>query len=490
MPKLKPNGVVGLSLSRKSGCLVALEGDGVGAVRSFPLECGEAGVTDIPGFAVALAKELEPLSPSRLALVVEPLVYAVRTLELPSMPPSELRSVVEGEAQQYIIFEDQPLMVAFSQEATRAGEGGNLERVLVAATAKPALAPILASVREQGQVSYVAPPVAALLSSYFRVASEGVEALVVLGGEQSYFFGVENKHLIFTRSLDYGEKEMEEEIHQEFLLECQNTLTFFEARENCHAQRIVVLAQPASGEALAEQLAAQVDRKVQWVDLTEGVSFSGEEVREAFRKLSPQSLAAYAAALALKEGNYFLNLVPFEEEAREQLKTFGKRALIPTLSILLFFFLAGLFLRSRVGASKKEVQTLQRKLSEAKNVVENQQKLQEEVGRLDRELALLRSSRVQVATTYPHSGISTLFQGVKQIVPQSVWMSKVEYEKGVLTFEGHGTSQVGAAKFVEYLSQADLCQVIGLASLQRKVVAAKNVYDFTVHCQLKGGALS
>lgn len=485
----KANGTIGLSLAAEQGVLVETSSEGeVISLESFPVSFAENKLQDPEVFAIEIARQLENKPATKVCLTVEPLIYAVRTLDLPVMPQNELKEVVEGEATQYLIFENQPVFTAFSQEQQKETHEGKMARVFLVATAKPPLQEIIEPIKAKKEMTYCTAPVVALLGFYLMQNSTENFSAVVFGENQSYFFGVQEGKVIFARSLDYGEAHLAKGEHEDLLLECQNTVTFFENREGVKVDRLVVIGTRNHGKLFAQQLDQRIVPPTTFFDPLEFISFANEELKEKFIAHEPYSIQAFTCQYLYRETTTYLNFIPYEEAAEKACKFFLKRTLIPVPLTFLLFFSAGFLLNKKKAALEEEARKLQAEIAQTRQK-ETKSQLEQEIAKLRQQIARAKAEKVAVATRYPRSGVSSLLRGMQAIVPSSCWMDKVEFKESMLTFQGHATTQIGAAQFVEQLSSANICQAIGLASFERKQVQKKNVYDFTVLCHLKGGNL-
>jgi len=379
-------------------------------------------------------------------------LVTLRFAQLPAGTPEQMRGMVDFEAQQYIPFPRDEVVLDYHVLAEpaaglAAAEGDNLETVLIAAARRTLITEVLAIFDRAGLELCRLSVSALALAENIRDALEPTALIDLKPGEMDAVV-VANGRLLFTRAAAFAlagrdaesvRVRMAEEVVRSFTA-YQNE---FRHHPLVHVYLSGVSAVGPEAEALQRALSEMLEMPV---------------ARFQSRLLPPgdPDAPAYATAIGMAlqgagVGLAPINLVPDERAERRALERRRKARIAVGLAAVGLLAVFGIMFSRSLAAQrelKERTQTANAKLSDVQARLDARQR---SYNRLQAQEAALAS-----ALDRNHPTVDVL-AAVNMALPKStdIWLTQFEFDRGgLLTLRGNTRSALAATDLVIRLQQS------------------------------------
>lgn len=483
----KKTGSIGIAFDGDRVLVAELTFDDGGLrVRAHELETtpwfrqGKAQLSEV---AAPLSRLLTESEAKQVGLGALSLPFVMRTMEIPWMPDAEIRSFLEGEAQQYVVFGGEPVYVDFAHLTEKEAGGGTLQ-VLAAMARADVIDEMTDLVSEVSDIRLFGVPYLFLAQFAARWSEvKGTMASLVVGAVNSYVFIMEGGRILFVRELDLGDQDWKQGKREDLLREIEGTIRFFEDQNEKSVGYVQVLSHELESAEIADVLRDRLGVEVERFSPWDRIVFEGEETEAALRRDGLLGLSALALGwLVSQEEKITLNLLPLTERAKQRVKSFALLTLAPLPAIVLLAFLVGMLFRGQVGKLEKQEKELAGQIEAQQSTAERAEALRQEVAGLREEINRLKVENVRVVATYEASGLSALLLGLRGITPPSAWLTEVSFEQGVLSIQGSTIRQAAVGELLTNLQATGSCEKIQLTSMEESVNEGMHVYNFALNC--------
>lgn len=461
-------------------------GEGALRVRAHELETtpwfrqGKAQLSEV---AAPLSRLLTESEAKQVGLGALSVPFVMRTMEVPWMPDAEIRSFLEGEAQQYVVFGGERVYVDFTHLTEKEGAGGAL-RVLAAMARADVIDEMTDLVSEASDVRLFGVPY--LFVAQFAALWSKVKAVMgslVVGAVNTYIFIMEEGRVLFVRELDLGDQDWKEGKREDLLREIESTIRFFEDQNEKTVGHIQVLSNELEKAEIADMLQDRLGVEVEGFTPWDRVVFEGEETEAVVRRDGLLGLSALALAwLVSQDEKVTLNLLSLTEKTKQKIKSFAILTLAPLPAIVLLAFLAGMLYGGQVRKLEKQEKELAEQIQAQQAPAERAEALKQEVAALREEITRLKVENVQVVATYEASGLSALMLSLQGLTPASAWLTEVSFDQGVLSIQGYTIRQAAVGELLTNLQKTGSCEKIQLTSMEESLQEGVHVYNFVLNC--------
>jgi len=378
-------------------------------------------------------------------------LVTLRVAQLPAGSPEQMRGMVTFEAQQYIPFaldevvlDYQLLSEPLSDFAS--GEGDNLETVLIAAARRSLIADLLA-IFDRAGLELLRLSVSALaLAENARDALEPT-ALIALEPGAMDVVVVANGRLLFTRATSLSTAGRSEEAARARIVE--------EAVRSFTAYQNEFRASPLAHVHLAGASAAGTEGEALLRALSEVLEIPVTRLESRLLPPGDPELPSYVTAIGLarqgRDGRHLVNLVPDERVARRAQEARRRAQIMAGVAAAVVVIAAVVWTGVSLRAQRRlraEAVTANAKLNEVNSQLEARQRNHDRLAALD--------AAVSAGLDRRHPVVDVL-AAVNMALPKSavIWLTQFEFERGgLLTLHGNTRSASAATDLVLSLQQS------------------------------------
>ena len=377
-------------------------------------------------------------------------LVTLRFVRLPHAPPEQMRSMVAFEAQQYILFSLDEVLLDYyvlPEPLLELGTGEDMETVLLAAVRRSLIAEMMAIFDRAGLEIERLTISALALAEHLRGAGEASALIDIEPGEMDVAVVSEGR-LLFTRATaldvegvlpEVAERRLAEEIARSFTA-YQNE---FRQRPLAHIYLAGASANGMDGETIARSLSAMLEMPVEFWD-------------SRLLPVNDTAMRAYATAIGTALQNTDrsiapINLVPDERAARKAQQTRRQRSAFALVATVAIIIVSALF------AQKQLVQqnALRKKTLEANAALDEvSAQLQDRQSKYERRKALETEVSTGLNRVQPVVDVLT---AVSRSLPKSaaIWLTQFAYEReGTLTLRGETKNPSAATDLVLALQRS------------------------------------
>lgn len=377
-------------------------------------------------------------------------LVTLRFARLPIAPPEQMRGMVSFEAQQYILFPLEEVILDYhvlSGEYGPAAPGSeDMETVLLAAARRPLIADVLAAFDRAGLELEQLTVSALALAEHIRSSHEPVALIGIAAGEMDVAVAAEGK-LLFTRASGFDLHDAPPEVvERQLIAEISRSFTAF---QNEFRQL------PLSRLYLSGDLAETQMNHLESV-LNEMLEIPVSRLQSPLLPPGDPEAAAYATALGLaleaRSGALTtINLVPDERAERRAQQARRQRGWMAAAAAAIVVIGGGLWMRSALAARADQYnQAKQANAALAATTTEFQavKKTHDRVQDLDRDLS------TGLDRDHP---IVDVLAAINAAMPPStdIWLTEMNFERGnAMTLNGETKSATAATDLVLRLQQS------------------------------------
>lgn len=371
-------------------------------------------------------------------------LVTLRTIKLPSAPEEEMRAMISFEAQQYILYPLEEVILGFHPLNNSAlGEGGDLSTVLLAAVRKGLVADLMTVFDRAGLQLRQLSVSSLALAEHIRDSMDPAAVIEVDAGEIDMAV-VANQQLLFTRAVGL-ESSSDIGVSQQRLLE--EVVRSFTALQNEFRLRIPSQVFVITSEGTADGL----DRAI-----AETLEIPASGLVSRALPASAPELRAYAGAIGMalqsRAGSIApINLVPTDRAERRAQKANQQRQFVAVV-LVTALMLAGIVYLSAYARQR----SLQQKLTEDAN-----QRLEAVNQQLTRRETDFKTSsdlvnQLQKGLDRDHPTVDILV-AINRALPksQNIWLTQLSFSRGgSLTLRGNTKSSLAATDLAVALQKS------------------------------------
>ncbi len=515
---------LGLFVDNESLCVVEVsaskEGFKLENVATSQLEfvVSDGKVADPKAAAIELQKFFSTAGlPSRNIYVGIPDQSAVtRLINVPAMSRREMKEVMRGEAEQYVLFSGRDIALDFFV-ADEVKEGASkTNSVLLSAAPKDVVESWAEMFDAAGlELGGVVPTAIAFLNGVVdHERKSGFHCYLIVGFNNTSLYLIKDGKLKFMRQVDFTmealesilpsfemyKKDIPDEVFaplNNFVDELSTTLDFFSQQNprEPKVEKVILCVNPEKYRAVELYLEKRLDMSVdlenpmEWMDVTQ--SAISPSFLENFEHQIPYAAGLAKTALEEKEA-FAINLL---SEERKITPLFKKMltlqfAAVPAALLLVFLFY-GFMLSSEIKHQRGKFSELEKDVEKYADQATTLENLKKQKESLAAEIKSLDEQGSGPLATLAGGGFSfgSVFQELRRITPKEVWMTNIESPDGdQIEIEGYSKSQVGVSMFLEgIMSTPVLLPPALLQYSESALIGNKNVVKFKVVCHLYKG---
>jgi Tfp pilus assembly PilM family ATPase/Tfp pilus assembly protein PilN len=378
-------------------------------------------------------------------------LVTLRVAQLPAGSPEQMRGMVTFEAQQYIPFALDEVVLDYQLlseplSGFASGEGDNLETVLIAAARRSLIADLLA-IFDRAGLELLRLSVSALaLAENARDALEPT-ALIALEPGAMDVVVVANGRLLFTRATSLSTAGRSEETARARIVE--------EAVRSFTAYQNEFRASPLAHVHLAGASAAGTEGETLQRALSEVLEMPVTRLESRLLPPGDPELQSYVTAIGLArqgaDGRHLVNLVPDERAARRAQEARRRAQIMAGVAAAVVVIAAVVWTSVSLRAQRRlraEAVTANAKLNEVNSQLEARQRNHDRLAALD--------AAVSAGLDRQHPVVDVL-AAVNMALPKSavIWLTQFEFERGgLLTLHGNTRSASAATDLVLSLQQS------------------------------------
>lgn len=439
-----------------------------------------------------------------------------RMLNVPYMSRKEMKEVMRGEAEQYVLFSGKEIALDFFVADEKKEGAAKTNSVLLAATPKDVVDSWAAAFDEGGLgLGGIVPASIGFLNGVVEHEKKsGFYGYLVFGQAATSLYLIRDGKLKFVRQIDFTvktlkkllpdiekhKKEIPDEVFaplEGFVDELTTTLDFY-GQQNPRepkVEKIILCVNPTKYHAIEPFLARRLDYSIDienplsWLDVDHGAI--SPAFLESFEEQIPY--AAGLARTALYEKDVFsLNLLPEERKVTPQFKReFACQFGIVPAALVLIFLLYGFILNGKIKTGTENLAAIQKDILQFQDQAKSIELLKKEKGELHASLKTLESGAVpSPALLTGGFSFSHFFQELRRIMPKEVWISEILSEDGVtVSMDGYAKSQMGVSMFLRGMMATPILASPALLHYSEiDSIQGVPVVKFKVMCTLQKGS--
>lgn len=438
-----------------------------------------------------------------------------RMLNVPSMSRREMKEVMRGEAEQYVLFSGKEIALDFFVAEEKKEGGAKTNSVLLAAAPKDVVDSWALTFDEAGlELGCLTPTSIAFLNGVVEhERKSGFYAYLIFGNTATSLYLIRDGKLKFIRQVDFTRQTLEnlrldiekykKEIPDEafapiegFIDELATTLDFY-AQQNPREPRIekiVMCANPTKYHTMEPYLAKRLDysidieNPVSWLDVDQ--SAISPAFLENFEYQIPYAAGLARTAIDEKEV-LALNLLPEERKVTPQFKRlFGIQfGLIPA-ALVLIFLAVGFILNGNLKDAAGKLAAVDKEILQYQDQAKSIEALKKEKEEILASIKSMESGTVPSPVLAAGAvSFSHFFQELRRIMPKEVWIHEMQSEDGVsVTIEGYAKSQTGVSLFLKGMMATPVLASPALLHYSESAsIDGVSVVKFKMLCMLQKG---
>lgn len=515
---------LGLFVDNESLCVVEVSMSKAGfklenvATSQLEFVVSDGKVADPKAAAVELQKFFSTagLSNRNIYVGIPDQSAVTRLLSVPAMSRREMKEVMRGDAEQYVLFSGREIALDFFV-ADEVKEGASkTNSVLLSAAPKDVVDSWAETFDAAGlEIGGVVPTAIAFLNGVVdHERKSGFHCYLIVGFNNTSLYLIKDGKLTFMRQVDFTmealsailpsfekyKKDIPDEVFaplNNFTDEISTTLDFFSQQNprEPKVEKVILCVNPEKYRAVELYLEKRLDMSVdlenpmEWMDVTQ--SAISPSFLESFEHQIPY--AAGLAKTALEEKEVFaINLLSEERKVTPLFKKMMglQFAAVPAVLLLVFLFY-GFMLSSGMKHQQEKLSELEQKIKKYVDQTTTLENLKKQKESLTAEMKSLDEQGSGPLAALAGGGFSfgSVFQELRRITPKEVWITNVESSDGdEIQIEGYSKSQVGVSMFLEGIMSTPVLMPPALLQYSESaLIGNKNVVKFKVVCHLYKG---
>jgi len=430
-------------------------------------------------------------------------ISLVRLLQIPTMSEREMREVIKGETEQYAMFANQQVSLDFKTQGEIIQEGVRKTNVLISLSSFESINFFLDTFREFNfEVAGIGTQ--QIASAHILTEEQVAETnygIVTIGESSSYVHIVKDNNLVFTRVIDIGERQLEEQnidggiildgsinIRQ-WIQEVESSFRFYQMQTVGGAMpaKIYLIGKKSQIKNLnlVADLKESSGLNIQTVNIFDLLEIKASELQEEFvESLGFNFLLGVGEAnRCFQPRNFSLELLPVYLKVGTNIKKEVIYFLtLPLAACLVLFFLVNMFFSNKLKNTFAEKQKLASNVSASANIEQKVTELQKEITDLKTKIKSLKETQQSIQAGYvPQKfSLSNLLREMQKIIPADSWITNLQADETKVEFEGISLGQLSTAKILKGMSNSNLFSSVTLDFTERNTLNNKEIYKFKI----------